>query len=647
MSATGTWTLPSQGFETRLAELKQWRDATAEGLAAFRRWAVVGRLIDEQAAARLAHLERRLAAERLTIAFVAESSRGKGELINALFFAERGARLLPTSGRPILCPTEIGWDPQRPPSIRLLPIETRDSPRALREYLNEIDTWTHVALDPSNPASLAPACESLTETLVVDTVAAANLGFPILSSPRTEIPRWRYAVINVPHPVFAAGVSLLDTAGRHTLAAEPELTFHRVPEAAAIVFMLSAESGVSKSDRELWAEHVAPIGGIDETCFIALNKIDELRDATRGEGQVLSEIDRQVRFAAEALAVAPTRIFALSARQAFVARSQGDRDGLLKSRLYRLEQALSRAMTHQRKLAHATEARAEVRGVFAETRSLLASRLAFANEQVEALTALQGKNQKLVELLAKKAGVERGRLEQARAMMSGLRTVHHRHADELARLLDPNEARAAGMRARGAVSSSAFSSGIGETLDAFFHESREKIARAVAVIEEAKTLMATVKRKFSEEYKIAVIENADFATGRFITELDRLEEHCALEFKGRSNLLLRSRKSLGALFFDTVALKVIHVFEIADRETRAWMGGFIRPLEAQINDYQEQSNTRIEGMGRIQNAETDLIAKLGELNRLVADVAAQHEQWEAHQRRLMALLDVDREPSLA
>ena len=89
------------------------------------------------------------------------------------------------------------------------------------------------------------------------------------------------------------------------------------------------------------------------------------------------------------------------------------------------------------------------------------------------------------------------------------------------------------------------------------------------------------------------------------------------------------------------------MFEIADREARAWMGGFIRPLEAQINAYQEQSNARIEGMGRIQNAETDLIAKLEELRRIAADVAAQREQLEAHQRRLMALLEVEREPSLA
>jgi len=97
-----------------------------------------------------------------------------------------------------------------------------------------------------------------------------------------------------------------------------------------------------------------------------------------------------------------------------------------------------------------------------------------------------------------------------------------------------------------------------------------------------------------------------------------------------------------ALAFDVAA----H-FEIADRETRTWMAGFIRPLEAQINAYQEQSNTRIEGMGRIQDAEGDLIARVEELRRLAADVEAQREQWDAHHKRVMALLEVERAPSLA
>jgi hypothetical protein len=628
---SATWTPHSRAFESSLAALAHWRNDTAGRLAALRRWATAGRLIDEQAAARLSHLEQRLATERLTIAFVAEQSRGKSELINALFFAEQGARLLPASGGKIICPVEILWDASRKPSIRLLPIETRETTRALREYQANLDEWHDVPLDPGKPETLAAACEALTQFKQVG-------GRPV--------PRWRYAVINFPHPLLAAGVTLLDTAGFNTLASEPELSFHRVPDAAAIVFIVSAESAITPVDRALWTEHVATVGGIEDTCFVVLNKIDGLREAGAGEGAVLTEIDRQVKSVADALGVAPTRIFALSAKQGLAAKMQADGDALMKSRLYRLEQALSRGMVHQRRLAHATAVRAEARGVLAEIRALITSRLDFANEQLETLAALQGRNQKLIELLAKKAGVERGRLEQARAMMGGLRGTHNRHGDELERLLDPEVAHEAALRAREAVAGSAFSSGIGETLDGFFRESRERIARAIEVIDEARKLMASVGQKMTVEYKIAIVEAAPFGTERFLVELDRLEEHCRREFKGGSNLFLKSRKALGTLFFDSVALKVVHVFEIASRETRAWMGGFIRPLEAQINAYQEQSNARIEGMGRIQNAEVDLIAKLEEMKRLAADVSAQREQWEAHQQHLLALLEA-REPSLA
>lgn len=621
-----------QPFEAALASLTQWRTELAAALAALRRWGQAGRLIEEPEATRLEHLEKRLATERLTIAFVAEQSRGKSELINALFFGEQGTRLLPLSGGRIMCPTEILWDATRAPSIRLLPIETRESGRALREYLGQADAWHQIPLDPRKPETVPIACEALTQSRQVDGVAS---------------PRWRYAIINFPHPLLAAGVALLDTAGFTTLASEPELSFHRVPDAAAVVFVLSAESAITPADRALWTEHVATIAGIDETCFVVLNKIDGLRDGARGEGEVFSEIDRQVKSVAEALGVAPTRIFALSAKQGLAAKIQGDRDGLVRSRLYRLEQAMSRGLVHHRRLAHAAGARAEVRGTLAEMRALITSRLGFANEQLQELTALKDKNQKLVETLARKAGVERGRLEQARATMTGLRTAHNRVAGELERLLDPALARESGVHAREAVAGSAFTKDIGEILDGFFRESRERITQAIAVIQEARTLMTSVSRKMTVEYKIALVEAAPFATERFLVELDRLEEHCRREFKGGSGLFLRSRKALGTLFFDTVALQVIHVFEIADRETRAWLGGFIRPLEAQISAYQDQSNSRIEGMGRIQNAEVDLLDRLEELKRLAAEVAAQRAQCDAHQQRLMALLDVEALPSLA
>ncbi|MGZ5100114.1 MAG: dynamin family protein [Usitatibacter sp.] len=648
MSATGTWAVPARAFETSLAELKEWRRSTSESLAAFRRWATVGRVLDEQTAARLAYLERRLATERLTIAFVAEYSRGKSELINAMFFADLGTRLLPSGvGRTTLCPTEILWDSSRAPSLRLLPIETRQSPKALREFIAEIDTWKEIPLDPSKPESLAQACEAMSESMVVSESEATNLGLTAGSGERVEIPRWRYAMMNLPHPILESGLIILDTPGHNTMGSEPELTVHRVPDAAAIVFMLGADTGVTRTDRELWSDHIEPIHGLEQSCYVVLNKIDGLRDGFKPETQILTEIDKQVKSTAEALHVSPTRVFALSAKQGLVATIQGDRDGLIKSRLYRLEQALSRGMVHQRRVDHAAAVRAETRSAFAESRALIDSRLGFANQQLEELMALQGKNQKLVEMLAKKANSERARLEQARAVMMGLRTVHNRYMDQLTKLLDPNAAREAGINARKAVMSSAFSSGIGEALDEFFSQSRDRIRSAIEVIGEAKAMMTTVSRKFSHEYEVATVEVAEFATERFIVELDRLEERCARDFKGAGSLLTRRRSTLSQLFFDSVALKVIHVFEIADREVRTWMNGFIRPLDAQISDFQEHSNSRIEGMGRIQNAETDLVTRSDELRELVAEVQAQLREWQAHHDRLMALLDVDREASLA
>ena len=145
-----------------LAALKAWRDEVASALAQLRRWALVNELTDEHCATRLAHLERRLVADRLSLAFVAEASRGKSELINALFFADLGARLLPSGGgKGTLCATEILHDSAQPPSIRLLPIETRESPRALREFIVDAEPWTQVPLDPSHPEALAAAFDAL------------------------------------------------------------------------------------------------------------------------------------------------------------------------------------------------------------------------------------------------------------------------------------------------------------------------------------------------------------------------------------------------------------------------------------------------------------------------------------------------------
>ncbi len=354
-----------------------------------------------------------------------------------------------------------------------------------------------------------------------------------------------------------------------------------------------------------------------------------------------SEIDRQVRKTAETLDVDPTQVFPLSARQGLAARIAGDGDALAKSRVYRLEQALARGLVHARRQDHATSIRAEVRSLLAESFALLESRRSFVEEQVAELGQLQGKNQKLVDSLGRKAADERSRIEEARTALAGLRAVHNRHAEELATLLDPATARDAGLRARSAVLSTTFSAGIGQAVDAYFREVRGRIARAVEVIGEVKAMMATVNRRFADSWGLSPVELAPFSTDRFPLELDRLEEHCSRDFRSATSLLTRGRRALAALFFDTVATQVIHVFEIADREVRTWMNSFIRPLEAQVSAFQEQANSRIEGMARIRDAESGLVGRIDDLQAFLRECEERAKEWESHDARFARLLDIE------
>ena len=638
---------PGRAVEATLAGLKSWRDALAEQIAAFRRWALVPGLLDEQASTRLAHLERRLSGDRLTIAFLSDASRGRRELINALFFADAGARLLPAGdGRTSHCPIELLWDAAEIPALRLLPIETRIDARGLREWMATVEGWKEIALDPTKPHLVATACEALAQTIEVSSSQAGRLGFAAGEGGAVTVPKWRFAVLNYPHPLLAGGIGLIDLSGQDPATGEPELQHHRLPEAAAIILLLATQEGVTPNDRALWNSHLTPLAGIESRVFVVLDQSEGARGEERAEANAQDQ-DRKARAVADELGIAPTRVFALSARQGLLAKMGGDRDALLRSRLYRLEQAIARELLHQRRLDHARAATAELRTLFDAARELIDGRISFASQKREELKALEQKNARLVETLARKAAAERSRLERARTVLNPLRTTHERLAIELGRLLAPAQIQAVAQRAQSAMAESHFSSGIGGAVDTFFSQARADMGRAVELIEQVKANMAEARDRFRRDCDLWIEAQAEFGTARFMLELERLERECRSEFMRGPSLLMQGRKTLGTRFHESVASQVIHVFHIADREVNTWMLGFIRPLEAQLNDRQEKTNARIEGMGRLQAAEAGLLARLDELDAYVREMRTLRQQCDAHEKRLNALLAVENELSLA
>ena len=347
----------NHSFAGSLDALGGWRAALVERLDELSQFLTINGLIDEPTQEQIELLRTRLGSDKLIVAFVAEFSRGKSELINSIFFSDTGRRILPaTPGRTTMCPVELGWDGQEGAALALLPIETRLEGLSLTELRTQSRAWRYVPLDVQNPEQLSESLQEVMRTEWMSKENAKDLGFwsderpednpPLDDLGRVQVPAWRHALINYPHPLLRQGLVVLDTPGLNAIGAEPELTLSFLPTAHATVFVLGADTGVTKSDLSIWRDH---LGTNPLARFVVLNKIDTLNDPLLSREQVAEQIEVQVRDAARLLDIPAARVFPLSARQALTARIGGDAQALRESRLLPLEDALSAQLLPHRR----------------------------------------------------------------------------------------------------------------------------------------------------------------------------------------------------------------------------------------------------------------------------------------------------------
>ena len=129
-------------FEQEFDLYSDWRLQVQDAIRDYHGWLQEQKLADAHVDQRVEQLLSTLHDDKLYVAFVAEFSRGKSELINAIFFGGMGLRIVPSgAGRTTMCPTELMYDPDFEPSIRLLPIETRNNDTAITEYKQFPEEW--------------------------------------------------------------------------------------------------------------------------------------------------------------------------------------------------------------------------------------------------------------------------------------------------------------------------------------------------------------------------------------------------------------------------------------------------------------------------------------------------------------------------
>ena len=622
------------GLVQQFSAYSTWRTAISDDLLRIRDWLVDSELGDAQSDLRLQQLIERLREDKLIIAFVAEFSRGKSELINAIFFGNYGNRILPSSaGRTTMCPTELLYDAGKPASIELLPIETRATNAGVAEYKRYPEEWRSIRLDTTSTEAMHDALLRVGEQKRVSPELANQLGFAIDaagedglrpdSEGMVDIPCWRHAMINFSHPLLEQGLVILDTPGLNAIGAEPELTLSQLPNAHAILFILAADTGVTQSDLAVWRDHVNGARSRQRGRIAVLNKIDGLWDGIRSDAEIDAEIDRQVATTADVLQLDADHVFPVSAQKGLYAKINQDAGLLARSRLPDLEQALTAELIPAKQDIVRDNTEAEASDIVAATRALLESRRRGVAEQLAELSELRGKNQSVIAYMMRKVRSEKDEFERGLQRYYAVRSVFSQLTNNLYAHLGMDALRDETRRTREAMLEARFTKTLREAMSGFFTRVRKDLRASASEVEEITRMMEAMYARFSTEHGMKLAAPAAFSLLRYEKEIDRLEAGFNAHFNTLLTMMTHAKRGLTQRFFETVAIQVRRTFELANRDVDHWLRAIMAPLETQVREYQLQLKRRLESVKRIHQATDTLEDRVKELAHMQAALDGQ------------------------
>ena len=617
-------------FNEKFDQHGTWRREFALRLKLLAQWLKDQDLLDASVEDRLHRLEAKVRVDKVMVAFVAEFSRGKSELINAIFFADYGRRIMPASaGRTTMCPTEMGYDPEVPPCLRLLPIESRLQPQSLMEWRMVPEKWDRTDLDVTNPRQLAEAFAKVAETRRVTQDEAQALGFWQEGKDQSgaltdaqgliEVPKWRHALINIAHPLLKQGLIILDTPGLNAIGAEPELTVSLIPQAQAIVFILAADTGVTQSDLSIWREHLVEDDRDKSTRVVVLNKIDTLWDALDTPLQVQLQIEGQKQNTASMLGVPAGQVVAVSAQKGLLAKVNKDAALLERSCLGALEDALSQNIMGRRQRILAAAVERGVNELRGETLRVVHMRRGDLREQLMELKGLRGKNSPVIKSMRSRIVQEQAEFDAGGVKIHAVRSVHLKLLREIFNLLGPGSLKREMAQLTAALQQKGFKLGIKRAYGETFERLQANLRQVQAKGLEIHAMLKATFLQLNTDYGFSLQVPDEPLVDAYLQDL-ALIERSHVQYLSLGNVFRLAQNEFSERLVRALSTRLRMVHELALSDIEAWSKSAASQLDVQLRERRRNFVRRMEAIDRIAQASGGLDERIEEVSNRSADL---------------------------
>jgi len=626
-----------------MTNYRKWRDDLIDAITGYQSWVEQQGLGSGEDDLRIYELIDSLRSDKLTVALVAEFSRGKTELINAVFFADYKQRLLPSeAGRTTMCPTELSYDERLAPSLKLLPIETRMSALTIAEYKRMPIQWTTLPLELDSAKKMAETFQEIVKTKAVSLREAQELGLyhplnehaslPMSANGKVDIPVWRHALVNYPHPLLKQGLVILDTPGLNSLGTEPELTLSMLPKAQVVLFVLAADAGVTKSDLEVWNSHVRVAKGTKQNgCFALLNKIDVLWDELRGDDAIAASISRQAQDTARALGISRNKVFPVSAQKGLLGKIKADHALIEKSGLLALEISLAEDLIPSKQHYLQDKVAREISGMVESTEAVVTARLAATDSQLNELKSLGGKSRDVIQGLATRIKEEKDAYDRKLESFQSTRSVLSEQVKILLEYLSMESFDRLIGKTRQDMQDSWTTHGLKVGITSFFRGAAETMEKVNKQTHQIKGLVEAIYNRFDADHGVARLKPVGFSVLSYRSNLQRLQEESDA-FCASPIMLMTEQHFVIKKFFITLVSRARGIFEECNGGAKAWSKAIMAPMMSQIREHKALMERRLQNLKKIQD-------NLDNLGERITELEATRQMLQNQQRTTRAMLE--------
>ena len=379
---------------------------------------------------------------------------------------------------------------------------------------------------------------------------------------------------------------------------------------------------------------------------MVLNKIDGMWDELKTWDAIQAELGNQVHTTSQLLGLDPSQIYPVSAQKGLLAKVHQDKALLDKSRLLELERALSDELIPSKQEIVRENIESELAEMFGATNNILRGRRASIREQLDELKGLRGKNQDVIEHMMSKVKNDKENFEKGLQRFQALRSVFSTQTNKLYSYLGMESLKAEIRDIRDQMEKSRFTRGIREAMNTFFKDVSGNVTKATGQVDEIKLMMEAMYKKFSEEHGLKPATTTPFSTLKYQKELAKLEK----AYNDHFNTLMvyaSERSGLTKKFFETVATRVVQVYEIANRDADNWLKAIMAPMETQVREHQLQLRRRLESIKRIHKATDTLEDRIDELEHMEGHILRQIDELNSLSKHLHDALQHDANRNVA